>query len=249
MYLHEHAAPFRLDAGGPDAILMLHGWTGTPAHFRMLGHALHADGFTVYAPLYPGHGTRIDHMVETTRKDWVGAAVEALFELHETHRRVHLFGLSMGALIALLLAATTEAATITLLNTPIRVRSRALRVAGIVGRVRAISRGGSWDPPDDEAADFYHQYDDTPLASVRDLHQLMRAGRQALPRVHEPCLILQSHRDPVVDPESATLVYEEIGSLRKRLVWLDGDRHVATLDVIRHEIEAALLAHIRSATG
>ena len=195
-YFHEHAAPFRLDAEGSEAVLLLHGWTGTPAHFRMLGHALHGAGYTVVAPLYPGHGTQVEDMPGTNWRDWVGAATEELFGLHETHARVHLMGLSMGGLITLLLAATTEVATITIVNAPIRVRSRVLGVARRVGRFRSISRSASWDPPGDEAAEFYHQYDDTPLASLQDLHDLMRAAERVLPRVHQPALVVQSTAGP-----------------------------------------------------
>lgn len=89
-YLHEHAAPFRLAADGPEAVLLLHGWTGTPAYFRMLGSSLHGAGYTVVAPLYPGHGTQVEDMPGTTWKDWVGAATEELLLLHESHEDVHL---------------------------------------------------------------------------------------------------------------------------------------------------------------
>jgi carboxylesterase len=215
----------------------------------MLGATLHDSGYTVVAPLYPGHGTRVEDMPHSGWRDWVGAATEELFGLHESHPRVHLMGLSMGGLIAVLLAATTELATITTVNAPIRVRSRVIGVARRVGRFRTITRSGSWDPPADEAADFYHQYDDTPLASLHDLHQLMRAAERALPQVHQPALVVQSLRDPTVDPESAEVIYEELGSKRKRIIWLEGDRHVATLDTVRHGLEAALLDHLATHSG
>ena len=52
---HENAWPFFLE-GGEHAVLLTHGFTGTPAHMRPLGEYLHAQGFTVQGILLPGHG-------------------------------------------------------------------------------------------------------------------------------------------------------------------------------------------------
>jgi carboxylesterase len=118
-----------------------------------------------------------------------------------------------------------------------------------VGRFRSITRSGEWDPPGDDAAEFYHQYDDTPLAALHDLHELMQAARAALPRVEAPALVLQSRRDLTVDPVSAQLIYRGLASRRKRIVWLEGERHVATLDTVRHELADAVLDHLRHSSG
>ena len=48
---------FSMEGSREDGILLLHGFTATPGTMRPLGEALHRDtGFTVYAPLLPGHG-------------------------------------------------------------------------------------------------------------------------------------------------------------------------------------------------
>lgn len=49
-------APFIL-TGGDDGILLIHGFTGSPAEMRPLGCYLHERGLTVSAPLLPDHGT------------------------------------------------------------------------------------------------------------------------------------------------------------------------------------------------
>ena len=48
--------PFHMD-GGPTAVLLSHGFTGSPASIRPWGQYLHSQGFTVTCPLLPGHGT------------------------------------------------------------------------------------------------------------------------------------------------------------------------------------------------
>ena len=80
-YLHPLAAPFQLTGARDDAVLMLHGWTGSPAHLRPLAAQLNASGYAVSAPLLAGHGTAIDDMVDTGWRDWMKSALAAALVL------------------------------------------------------------------------------------------------------------------------------------------------------------------------
>src|SRR5712692_3545910 len=97
------AAPFSLGEGD-DACLLLHGLTGAPAEVRPVGEALARAGFRAVGPLLPGHGTSPQDLEAVTRSDMLDAAREALLSLRGA-RRVYLCGLSMGALLAVRLAA------------------------------------------------------------------------------------------------------------------------------------------------
>ena len=51
------AGPIRLDRpGGAHAVLLVHGFGDTPQTLGYLARDLHARGYTVRAPLLPGHG-------------------------------------------------------------------------------------------------------------------------------------------------------------------------------------------------
>src|SRR6266542_836760 len=90
--------------GGAVGCLLLHGFTGTPCEMRPLGERLAERGYTVRAPLLPGHGTRVEDLAPTTWEDWYASALASWQELGaETVARV-VAGLSMGALLALHLA-------------------------------------------------------------------------------------------------------------------------------------------------
>ena len=60
--------------GGKIGCLLLHGFTGSPLHMRFLGEKLRDAGYTVYAPLLPGHGTSVEDMAKYGWKDWLEAA-------------------------------------------------------------------------------------------------------------------------------------------------------------------------------
>ncbi|MBB3225784.1 carboxylesterase [Luteibacter sp. Sphag1AF] len=91
--------------GDRNGVLLIHGLTGTPTEMRLVGKGLNRAGFTVVGMQLAGHCGTEDDLLATTWEDWY-ASVEAAAE--ELRGRVdHLFvaGLSMGAVLALRLAA------------------------------------------------------------------------------------------------------------------------------------------------
>ena len=92
-------APFEL-GDGPDACLLLHGFSGAPSEVRPLGERLARGGMRVVAPLLPGHGTSAALLREVSRADLLAAA-RAVVDGLSGARRVFLGGLSAGAMLAI----------------------------------------------------------------------------------------------------------------------------------------------------
>ena len=247
--LHPLAAPFALHPDRDDIVLLLHGWTGSPSHLRLIADDLVAAGFGVTAPLLPGHGTTIEDMLHVGWRDWLRAAAEAADDVLATGARLHVGGLSMGGLIAILLATAFEPASLTTINTPIRTFEWRIRFSGLVkGSPRVIDEPEPERPPG-FASGYDWGYPDTPVGAVADLYVLMRAARRALPQVAAPTLVIQSHADQTVRPASGKIIYDGVGAAVRRMVWLQDSSHVATLDVERHEVAAEMARHLRDAQG
>lgn len=243
-YIHPHAAPFSLEGERPDAVLLLHGWTGSPAHVRVLGTELNDAGFAVHGPLLAGHGTSVEDMVGTGWRDWVRSALGGALELADGARRLHLVGLSMGGVMALLLAPVVDAATVTTINAPQKVWDRRNRVARLFRGSDRIDPGVPPVPAVDDMLDYQQQYDGTPVGTAAELGDLIRAANRNLDHVTCPALIIQSKTDETVKPVSAEIIYDGIASTDKGLVWLEDSRHVALLDKERHVISQAVLEHL-----
>lgn len=243
-YIHPYAAPFSLEGERADAVLLLHGWTGSPAHLRVLGTELNEAGFAVRAPLLAGHGTSLDDMVGTGWRDWMRSALERAVELGGGGRRIHLVGLSMGGVMALLLAPVLDAATVTTINAPQKVWDKRNRVARLFRGSDRIDPGAPPVPVVDDMRDYQQQYDGTPIGTVAELGDLIRAANRNLHRVTCPALIIQSKNDETVKPVSAEIIYDGIASTEKGLVWLEDSRHVAPLDKERDLISHAILEHL-----
>ena len=58
--------------GNKVGFLLIHGFTATTTEVRLLADKLHKDGYTVSAPLLPGHMTTPEDM--NTVPGWIGMA-------------------------------------------------------------------------------------------------------------------------------------------------------------------------------
>src|SRR5687767_5130025 len=93
-------------AGSPDrAVLILHGFGDTPQTVHYLADHLHELGFTVHAPLLPGHGRTLAEFRVSDADAWLAAAADELSALRERFRFVGLVGVSMGGALAVVLAS------------------------------------------------------------------------------------------------------------------------------------------------
>ncbi len=243
-YMHPLAAPFHIPGSHEDAVLMLHGWTGSPAHLRPLAGELNTAGYTVAAPLLAGHGTVIEDMLQTGWRDWMESALDVGLGLAADHARLHLVGLSMGGVMSILLAPVLEAASIVTINAPQRVWDRRFRFAHLMRGSDRIQPGEPEEPAPPEVRQYQQQYEGTPLGTGAELKDLIRAAGRNLAQVTCPALVIQSRADETVKPVSGEIIYDGLGSVDKGLVWLEQSRHVALLDTERDVITAEILDHL-----
>lgn len=230
-------APFTLVPELPNGagVLLLHGFTGSPWEVRPLGDALWARGYRVHAPCLPGHGRVPEAMLHVSHRDWTQAAFAALDAL-PAGAPTFVAGLSMGALLAVLLAAAR----------PDRVRAAVLmapvwRLNPLGGRLLRASRRlplpllrRRWvtkkasDLEDAQASLENPLLPRYPVARLFDLFELQDAARAAAPRVSQPALVVAAAHDHVVDMAG---VRELLAALpRGRLVLLQQGFHVLPRD-------------------
>ena len=63
--------PLRLLAG-KTGILMIHGFTGSPASIKPWATSMHEKGLTVFVPRLAGHGTHWSDLNKVTWEEWYG---------------------------------------------------------------------------------------------------------------------------------------------------------------------------------
>ena len=216
--------------GGPDGVLVLHGFTGNPQSMRPLAEAFAAAGYTVELPLLPGHGTVIEDMLHTRWSDWSAAAEEAYQHLAGRCRRVAVAGLSMGGTLAAWLAERhPEIAAVIAVNAAVEAPDDSMfeLIDGMLAEGSETMTGIGSDIAKPDTVEM--AYEATPLAALRSLFEAVREVQTGLGSIACPVLIFNSPQDHVVQPSASDVLAASVAGPVER-VTLERSFHVATLD-------------------
>jgi carboxylesterase len=231
----EHVAvtpdPFYL-TGGSSGVLMIHGFTGSASEMRPVANYLHEHGFTVSAPLLPGHGTTAEDLNGRHWQEWYEAAEAALLELCTKCNKVFICGQSMGGALTLNLAAHHgDKISGAILYAPAIYLTDRMSILTPLARylIKTLPKGPD-DFVDKEALSLLWSYDVNPIGGVHELLKLIRQTQKILPRVTCPLLIVHSTEDRTIQPRSAQAIYDRVSSTDKEVIMLHKCGHVISLD-------------------
>jgi carboxylesterase len=262
--------------GGRSGVLLIHGLTGTPMEMRLLGKGLNRAGFSVHGMQLAGHCGDVDDLLGTGWQDWYASVQHAADEMLGKVDHLFVGGLSMGALLALKLAADRprDVAGVGVYGATFRYDGwsipRLARLSFMLPLLKTlgIGRGRSFmeQPPygirderlraqisaamlggDSAAAGL----PGNPWYSLAEMHRLATIVRRQLPQVLAPCLVAHASEDDVASVKNAELVMREV-SAPAELLLLDDSYHMITVDKQRRtliEHSAAFFEHIAAADG
>jgi carboxylesterase len=239
--------------GGALGVLLIHGLTGSVAETRPMGEYLAEQGLTVRCPLLSGHGTHPSDLTNVRWQTWADEVESALYDLNRQCETVFVGGLSLGAALALWLAVEhKDIAGVIPMAPALRLYNRLLPLS--VGlryllKYSPFGHVGDEDLVDPEAIHRSWYYDTVPLWGAGELYLLQRQVRKALPRVHQPILILQGRHDAAVRPEAAQEVYDRVASRDRTLVWLEHSGHNLLVDGEREMVWAQSYAWMMRVSG
>ena len=233
--------------GGDTGIVLLHGFTGSVAHLRPLGDALHTRGYTVMGINLPGHATSEEDMARTGKCEWLQAALDAMAHMRLHCGRVVVCGLSMGAVLSLIIAEQQQADACISISAPLPASNRFLPLSNLFGWV--VPRV-SWKEDASRKQQLDQAYDKGysgfPTRKGADLHSLIQQAHKRLSAVTCPTLVIQSRDDHTVSANSADTILSGISSAQKEKLILQGVPHVCTLSVELPAIVNAIDAFISS---
>lgn len=217
-----------------------------PQTLHYVADALHAAGYTVRAPLLPGHGRTLADFGATRAREWIGAARDAYAELSATYGPSPIVGLSMGGALGIILAAETPAMPALALVAPyVSIPRRARFVArfhSVWEIVTPYFRSGGErsiiDPTERAQARGYGVL--TPRL-LFELSRVVRRVQVSLPRVRVPTLVIHGLNDERIPPDAAAREYARLGAPDKALVWVEEGGHVLTVDYGRERVIALVL--------
>lgn len=234
-------------AGKTHGVLLIHGFTGTIAHLRLIGEKLHALGFTVLGINLPGHATDMDDMASKTWQDWLGAAKEAFLELKRQCDFVSVAGLSMGGCLSLIIGEQMQPTAIAPISAPMGTKAplwAATLASPFMKTVWWRTRDGDPCPVVNE---YDYGYPGFRSRCARHLSKLIKLARRDLHAVTCPILVVQSHGDKTITGDSAEIILRGASSERKAVLWLEDAPHVCTISHEAENIAVAIAEHFRQA--
>ena len=229
IFQQEVCQPF-FHQGSENGILLMHGFTGSAAHMRKIADALAQKGYTVSTINLPGHATTEADMAKSTWQEWLQAAKQATLDLKAQCKRVTVCGLSMGGVLALLVAEQMQIDACVPISAPMDVKNKLLGLAAIAAPLYprvAWGGPGEYHKGLDKAYDF--GYSGFPTAKGADLNRLIKLARKNLFNIVCPILCVQSQHDETIWEGSADCILENVSSEIRQKLWLTGVPHVCTI--------------------
>jgi len=251
---------FLLEGSSGKAVLLIHGITGTPSEMRYLGKQLNKAGFTVLCSTLPRHCSTLNDLKKVSWQEIWEACAADFKKLKNSHSKVFVGGISMGALMSIHLAYefAAEVSGIACLAPTIFYDGWALHkgkaLMSLIWHIPFlrnnihIREGWPYGLKDEELresiARFYKGADankfsnkvllfGSPFFPMSCLYQhrlFSRIVRKELPEVKTPILIIHSKEDDMTSLKNARLVFDGMGSSDKSLVVLEDSYHMVTID-------------------
>ncbi len=245
---HLDGTSFYLQGTQPIGVLLLHGFTATTVEVRPLAQHLHEQGFSVFCPLLPGHGTRPEDMIPVKWQDWYETARKGLEKLNHI-TNLFVAGESMGGLLSLLLAAQHPDIKGVILYAPAIKINGIWRAKWLAPFIKIMPK--NYLPEEDETEQQdetlpWQGYNVVALAAVAQLEQLQKEVLRQIHHVHQPVLIFQGKKDRTINPNGSQLLYEKLPSSNKSLIWLEKSGHCLVLDRELDLVKSKTIQFIKS---
>lgn len=235
-------------------ILLIHGFTGSPANMRDMGNFLASRGYMVHGMRIAGHGTHPDDLNRTTVGEWFASAEDGLQQIRKHCDTAAVIGFSFGGNLALHLATTfsKNIQSVVVIGMPLYInkpwRVRIKTIASHVVQVPHVPKSSAHAAlPLVEPSGAYNVW---PTRAMRELlNFLRRDAHTPLSKIQQPLLIIQSVTDSVVNPKSAHAIYHAAPSTQKEIFWLTHSLHYPINGSQREEVHGRIHEFIQKSSS
>jgi carboxylesterase len=211
-------------------VLLVHGFTGSPASMRPWAEYLNQKGYSVRVPLLPGHGTKPEDLNEVKWEEWPAKVEREMEELFKTCRQVFICGLSMGGGTTLNVATrhSNKLCGIILVNPMIHVAFIGPELAYFLSRFQKLRKSVGDDIKRPGVTEW--GYDALPTRGVYQLLKMLKYTRSRLHDVTVPMQLFHSVDDHTLPVSNTEIIMKGVGSRVKQRIELTNSYHVATMD-------------------
>ncbi len=247
-------------------VILIHGLTGTPNEMKYLAGSFHTKGYNVSCPRLANHNQPLHVLKNTKWQDCYETVRQDFLRIKKSNPKETVFvaGLSMGALLALLLAEEfqDQISAISCLSptlfydgwnvpwsrhllplayfTPLKhfFYFKEEPPYGIKNeRIRArVHRYFSNVSLQEMGSITRFGYPCFPVTLLCELRLLVKHLAKKLPSVRVPVQIIQAKEDDMTSIKNAQFIYDKVSSPVKEIVLLEDSYHIITADQERTKV-------------
>lgn len=209
------------------ALLLLHGFTSTPAVYRYLIPQINQYDALV-CPALPGHAESIAAFAQAKAEDWLDCAMQECEALFKEYPKVDILGLSLGGIIACKLSTTFTFNHMFLLAPALKLRmniNQNLKLLAVLKKLGFCElRGQAGNLQTDKYAEI--SYRKLPIPALIELFTLIRTHHWVAPSC--PIDLFLGTHDVVVDSKEIERMFSPLANTQ--IHWLSNSAHVLPLD-------------------
>jgi carboxylesterase len=249
-------------------VILIHGLTGTPNEMKFLAHFLNKRSYSVICPRLANHGQPLRVLKKTKWQEFYQSVRKTFAEIKENPDLIFVAGLSMGALLALLLAeefpgkiAGVSCLSPTLFydgwNTPWSKCLLPLAYMTPIKHYFYFKEEPPYGIKNPQVRNLVHNYYSQaklgdmsgiaqygypyfPVTLLYQLHLLVKYLTKRLANIHTPVQVIQAQDDDMTSVKNAQFIYDRVASQNKQMVLLNNSYHVITADQERDKVAEEL---------
>lgn len=211
------------------AVMLVHGFTGSPYELSDLNNFLFKRGYTVLSTTLAGHASTPNDLNRCLAKDWLRGIMEDYQSLKEQNKDVFIVGVSFGGVLTLFstIKGIIDPKAVVAVSTPLFLPKRFINrwLLPFISWFQPTTKKYWIKPEHYELYKKWKIYTEIPLKALYRSNKLVEKNRQLLKNFKQPIMIIHSQKDEVIKPSNAELLHEAVGSADKVIYWTDDPGH------------------------
>lgn len=221
---------------GKRAVLLLHAYSGSPNDVRMLARFLEKLDYTIYAPLFTGHGTSdpLDILQEHSEQWWQDSLKALDFLQAKGFHEMAVLGLSMGGTLATRLLSELPDRFVGggFFCSPIAPVKTNVTENFLLYAKQVLERSGA--EASEEKIESYRPLVEQQLASIEKQAQ---TAYENLTQIKRPFFMAQAGQDEMIEADGVFRTAERLQQTAFSLNWYPKSGHVITVGPERRQLE------------
>lgn len=232
---------------GKKAVILLHAYSGSPNDVRMLCRFLEKVNYTIYSPMFSGHGTMDPQdILEQKVSSWFQDTQNAIDRLKaKGYKQLTVFGLSMGGIMAMD-ALTQKDPTIIgggcfcspIFKTDTNVPENFYRYAkGVLSYA---------DLSEEELDKRLTRIAQDSKEQLKEIENFSESVSEKVSTIKKPVFLAQAGQDQMIDASTVFKTAQALEQTKTTLQWYPESDHVVTIGPERKQFEKDVLAYLES---